>query len=35
MIDKKIDGKEGEELKKTYNHCPRKPKDIMKGTEVS
>ena len=30
MIDKKIDEKEAQELKKTYNHYPDKRKEIMK-----
>ena len=32
MIDKKIDEKEAEELKKTYNHYLDKRKEIMKNT---
>ena len=32
MIDKKIDQKEAEELKKIYNHYLDKRKEIMKNT---
>ena len=33
MVDKKIDEKEIQELKKIYNHYPDKRKDIMKDTQ--
>ena len=33
MIDKKIDQKESEELKKIYNHYIDKRKEIMKNTQ--
>ena len=33
MVDKKIDEKEAEELKKVYNHYLDKRKDIMKKTQ--
>ena len=33
MVDKKIDEKEAQELKKIYNHCLDKRKDIMKNTQ--
>ena len=33
MIDKKIDQKESEELKKIYNHYTDKRKEIMKNTQ--
>ena len=33
MIDKKIDQKEAEELKKIYNHYLDKRKEIMKNTQ--
>ena len=33
MIDKKIDQKEGEDLKKIYNHYLDKRKEIMKNTQ--
>ena len=32
MIDKRIDEKEAEELKKNYNHYIDKRKEIMKNT---
>ena len=32
MVDKKIEEKEGEELKKVYNHYFDKRKEIMKKT---
>ena len=35
MMDKKIDEKEGEELKQIYNHYLEKRKDIMKSTKFS
>ena len=35
MIDKKIDEKEGEELKQIYNHYLEKRKDIMNSTKFS
>ena len=35
MVDKKIDEKEGEELKQIYNHYLEKRKDIMKSTKFS
>ena len=35
MIDKKIDEKEGEELKKIYNHYLDKRKDIMNSTKFT
>ena len=35
MMDKKIDEKEGEELKQIYNHYLDKRKDIMKSTKFS
>ena len=35
MIDKKIDEKEGEELKQIYNHYQEKRKDIMNSTKFS
>ena len=35
MIDKKIDEKEGEELKQIYNHYLEKKKDIMNSTKFS
>ena len=35
LIDKKIDEKEGEELKQIYNHYLEKRKDIMIGTKFS
>ena len=35
MIDKKIDEKEGEELKQIYNHYLEKRKDMMKSTKFS
>ena len=34
MVDKKIDGKEAEEMKKTYNHYLDKRKEIMKKTSL-
>ena len=33
MIDKKIDEKEAQELKKIYNHCIDKRSEIMKNTQ--
>ena len=33
MIDKKIDQKEAEQLKKVFNHHPDKRKDILKNTQ--
>ena len=33
MVDKKIDGKEAEELKKIYNHYIDKRSEIMKNTQ--
>ena len=33
MVDKKIDEKEAQELKKIYNHYLDKRKDIMKNTQ--
>ena len=33
MVDKKIDVKEVDELKKTYNHYPDKRKEITKNTQ--
>ena len=33
MVDKKIDIKESEELKKIYNHYLDKRKEIMKNTQ--
>ena len=35
LIDKKIDEKEGEELKQIYNHYLEKKKDIMNSTKFS
>ena len=35
MVDKKIDEKEGEELKQIYNHYLDKRKEIMKSTKFS
>ena len=35
MIDKEIDEKEGEDLKKINNPCLDKRKDIVKNTEIS
>ena len=35
MMNKKIDEKEGEELKQIYNHYLEKRKDIMKSTKFS
>ena len=35
LIDKKIDEKEGEELKQIYNHYLDKKKDIMNSTKFS
>ena len=35
LMDKKIDEKEGEELKQIYNHYLEKRKDIMKSTKFS
>ena len=35
LIDKKIDEKEGEELKQIYNHYLEKRKDIMNSTKFS
>ena len=32
MVDKKIDQKEAEEMKKIYNHYSDKRKEIMKNT---
>ena len=33
MVDKKIDGKEAQELKKIYNHYLDKRKEKMKNTQ--
>ena len=33
IVDKKIDGKEAQELKKIYNHYLDKRKEIMKKTQ--
>ena len=35
MMEKKIDEKEGEELKQIYNHYLEKRKDIMKSIKFS
>ena len=34
MVDKKIDQKEAEELKKVYNQYLDKKKEIMKNTQI-